>query len=226
MSLEDFQLKDNEPIDKPIIQRDCAKIYQQQGPNLNDSNQNIDFIFGENNNYHQIGIAYIEFDITVRDSAGNSTNASAIRLVNNAFACRFKQTTLATTGGMGLEDIKYVGQVSKTMRLLTSKDSDLSSCFDKNAEKALNNNNPSKEILINNHAEEKNKGKIKGQLPLEHIFGFCKTFKKIEKSLGFHVTFKMNDLQDIIFTTIATDINVAINSFYLYVPISIPNSQT
>ena len=36
----------------------------------------------------------------------------------------------------------------------------------------------------------------------------------------------MNDLQDIIFTTIATDINVTINSLYLYVPILIPNSQT
>ena len=36
----------------------------------------------------------------------------------------------------------------------------------------------------------------------------------------------MNDLQDIIFTTIATDINVTINSLYLYVPIFFPNSQT
>ena len=36
----------------------------------------------------------------------------------------------------------------------------------------------------------------------------------------------MNDLQDIIFTTIATDINVTINSVCLYVPILIPNTQT
>ena len=36
----------------------------------------------------------------------------------------------------------------------------------------------------------------------------------------------MNDLQDIILTTIATDINVTINSLCLYVPILIPNSQT
>ena len=35
----------------------------------------------------------------------------------------------------------------------------------------------------------------------------------------------MNDLQDIIFTTIANNINVTINSFSLYVPILIPNTQ-
>ena len=36
----------------------------------------------------------------------------------------------------------------------------------------------------------------------------------------------MNNLQDIIFTTIANDINVTINSLYLYVPQLIPNTQT
>ena len=37
---------------------------------------------------------------------------------------------------------------------------------------------------------------------------------------------KTNDLQYIINATIATDINVTINSLYLYVPILIPNTQT
>ena len=52
-------------------------------------------------------------------------------------------------------------------------------------------------MLINNHdfvGQEDNKGKIKGQLPLEHIFGFCKTFKKVTKNLGFHITFRTADL--------------------------------
>ena len=127
---------------------------------------------------------------------------------------------------MDLEDIKYVGQVSTIMRLLTYKDSDLSSCFDKNAETPPNYDIPLKQMLINNYADEENKGKIKGQLPLEHIFGFCEIFKKTIKSLGFHSTFKVNDLQDIVLTTLATDINVTINSLYLYIPILIPNSQT
>ena len=37
---------------------------------------------------------------------------------------------------------------------------------------------------------------------------------------------KTNDLQSIIFTTIATDINVTINSVCLFVPIIIPNTDT
>ena len=102
-------------------------MYHQQGANLNDSNQSVEFIIGENNNYYQIGNAYLEFDITVRNTAGNFTNASVIRLVNNAFAYCFTQATLSTTGSMDLENIKYVGQVSTIMRLLTSKDGDLSS---------------------------------------------------------------------------------------------------
>ena len=66
MSLEDFQLLDNEPLDNSIIKRDFTKIYHRQGDQLNQSDQNIEFIFGENNNYHQIGNAYLEFNITVR----------------------------------------------------------------------------------------------------------------------------------------------------------------
>ena len=47
------------------------------------------------------------------------------------------------TGGSELEHNKYVGQVSAIMRLLPSKDSDLSPSFDKNGEKAFNGNNVS-----------------------------------------------------------------------------------
>ena len=65
------------------------------------------------------------------------------------------------------------------MRLLTSKDSDLFSCFDNNAETPLNDNNLLKKRLLNIYAYEKNKGKIKGQLPSEQILGFCKSFKKV-----------------------------------------------
>ena len=127
---------------------------------------------------------------------------------------------------MDLEDIKYVGQVSTIMRSLTSKDSDLSSYFDKNGESVIDNDNPLKRLLINNHDVAANKGNIKGHLPLEHIFGFCRTFKKITKNLGFHLKFKMNDLQYITFTTIANDINVTINSLYLFVPKLIPSTTT
>ena len=83
-------------------------------------------------------------------------------------------------------------------------------------------------MLISNHEADASRGKIKGQLPLEHIFGFCKTFKKVTKTLGFRITFKTANLQDIIYTTIAagTQINVTINSLCLFVPFLIPTTET
>ena len=149
MSSEDFQLIDNEQIDDSIVKRDYTKIYHQSGAGLNDQNQNVEFIFGENNNYYQIGNAYLEFDITIRKGVEAPNNpilvdGDQIRLINNAFAHCFSQATLSTTGGMDIEDIKYFGQVSTIMRLLTSKDSDLSSYFDRNGESVKNNDNSSK----------------------------------------------------------------------------------
>ena len=231
MSLEEFHLIDNEPLDNSIVKRDYIKVYQQQGANLNDSNQNVDFVFRENNNYNQIGNAYLEFAISFRKIVEipnnlNFIDTDQIRLMNNCFAYCFTEATLPTTGVIDLEDINYVGQVSTIMRLLTTQDNDLSSYFDKNGESVIDDNNPLKRILVNNHGVEANKSKIKGQLPLKHLFRFCRTFEKITKNLGFHLTFEMSDLQYIIFTTIANDINVTINNLYLYVPILILSTTT
>ena len=233
MSLEDFQLLDNEPFDNSIIKRVFLKIYHQQGAILNQSDLNVEFIFGENNNYHQVGNSYLEFDITVRrqDNA-IFTNNSAIRLTNNAFAYCFKEARLSITSGSDLEHNKYVGQVSTILRVLFSKDGDLLSQFDNINEgngDADFNSTSLKKMLIDNHdiaGQEFNKGKIKGQLALENIFGFCKSFKKITKNLGFHIKFRTADLQDIIFTSIGANINVTINSLYLYVPTFTPSTET
>ena len=59
-------------------------------------------------------------------------------------------------------------------------------------------------MLINNHSDA-NKGKIKGHLYSEDNFGFCKTFKKVTKNLGFNIVFKTNDLQNIINSSMADD---------------------
>ena len=64
-------------------------------------------------------------------------------------------------------------------------------------------------MLITNHTET-NRGKIHGHLPLEHFFGFCKTFKKVTKTLGFDITFKTAYLQDIIYTTIADAVQIKV----------------
>ena len=47
MNLNDFQIIDNEITDNSITKRDFLKIYHQQAANLNDWDQNFDFIFGE-----------------------------------------------------------------------------------------------------------------------------------------------------------------------------------
>ena len=65
MSLENFQLLDNEQIDNSIFKKDFLRVHHQQGAQLNQSDRNIDFIFNESNNYHQIGNVYLEFEITV-----------------------------------------------------------------------------------------------------------------------------------------------------------------
>ena len=131
MSLEDFQLLDNEPIDNSIIKRDFLKVYHQQGAQLNQSDQNIEFIFGENNNYHQIGNAYLEFNITVRKAdTTNFHNEDPILLVNNAFSFCFKEVGLSTSIGLDIEHNKFCGQVSTIMKSISNKDGDLLSQFD------------------------------------------------------------------------------------------------
>ena len=238
MSLEDFQLLDNEPFDNSIIKRDFTKIYHRQGDQLNQSDQNFEFIFGENNNYHQIGNAYLEFNITVRKNDDTNFHFDdPVRLVNNGFAFCFKEGRLSTTIGSDIEINKFCGQVSTIMRAISNKDGDLLSQFDNINENDIPvlerladlppqiRDSPHQKMLINNHTDA-NKGKIKGYLYLEDIFGFCKTFKKVTKNLGFHLTFKTNDLQNIIYSSMADDINVTINNLYLYVPNLIPSVET
>ena len=141
----------------------------------------------------------------------------------------FQGARLSTRGASDLQHNKYVGRVSTIMRLLTTKDSDLSSCFDKSCDSALNGNNVLERKLNNNHIDDK-KGRYRGRLELEQSFGFRKTFKKKLKNLGFHPTFKTNNPQDFLLTTTATDIHVTINNLYIYiyiyVPMLIPNTQT
>ena len=87
MSLEDFQLLDNEPIDNSINKRDFTEIYHRKGDQFDQSDQIIELIFGENNNYHQMGNAYLEFNITVRKNDGtNFHKDDPIRLIYNGFA--------------------------------------------------------------------------------------------------------------------------------------------
>ena len=117
MSLEDFQSLDNEPLDNSIIKRDSTKIYHRQGDQLNQSDQNIELIFGENNNYHQIGNAYLEFNITVQKNDTTSFHDNdPIRLVKNALAFCFKHARLTTSICGDIEINKFCGPISTIMR--------------------------------------------------------------------------------------------------------------
>ena len=84
---------------------------------------------------------------------------------------------------------------------------------------------PHQKMLIDDHTDP-NKGKIKGCLYLEDFFGFCKTFKKVTKSLGFHVMFQTNDLKDIVYTSMDDDINATIYNLYLSIPNLTPSVET
>ena len=121
MSLEDFQLLDNEPLDNSNIKRDFTKFYHRQGDQLNQSDQNIEFVFGENNTYHQIGNSYLEFNTTVRkNDTPNFHNDDPIHLVDNAFAFCFEEARFTTSIGGENEFNKFCGQVSTIMRAISN----------------------------------------------------------------------------------------------------------
>ena len=175
MSIECFQLIDNEAYDNSIIKRDFLNVYHQQAANLNDSDQNIDFIFGENSTYHQIGNAYLHYELTKEEGVSVAAYRVLVNgdvLVNNTFANCFKEARFSTTGGSDFENNKYVGQASNIiMRALTSKDGDLLSHFDKIDEPEEEIENTSlHHHLVKNHDQPAGRGKIKGVLPLEHFF--------------------------------------------------------
>ena len=233
MSAQDFQLKDNEKIDDSIIKRDFIKIYHQSGANADVENSQNKFYFGENHNFIQVGNVYLEFDIRIRRDDGNAFTTVApgndiIRLVNNAFAYIIHDARISTSAGVEIEQNKFVGPISTIMRLVTHKDADLSTYFDiiDESEDKINNSSL-KQIHINNHTEA-NRGLIRGHLPLEYIFGFARSFKKIRKGLGFELDLRTsNRKRDILCATLDDDdVNVTINSISLFIPQLIPSPET
>ena len=123
------------------------------------------------------------------------------------------------------------------MKVISHKDGDLLSQFDNINENDIPipsqiadlqtqiRSTPHQKMLIDNHIDA-NKGKIKGYLNLQDIFRFCKSFKKLTKTFGFHLMLKTNNLQDIIYTPMADDINVTNINLYMFVPNLIPSVQT
>ena len=190
-------------------------------------------MFVENNSYRQIGNAYRQHDITVGKADGNifrvtnDNTSEIITLVSNSFAYCFEEGRLATRRGSDLEHNKYIGEISTIMRVVGNKDGEILSHFDKIDETQDGiKNSCLKHMLINNHEVEANRVRNKGYLNLEEKSGFCKTFKKMSENLGFRLTFKTADLQDIIYTTIGDSIDTTNNNFCSFVPAFIPSAET
>ena len=99
-------------------------------------------------------------------------------MVNNGLAYIFQEGRISTFAGIEIEDNKSLGKVSTILRLLKRKDGGLSSYSYRIDETEAGINSSSlKQFLIDSNTNEDNKRKIRANLPLEHIFGFCKTLK-------------------------------------------------
>ena len=172
-----------------------------------------------------------------KNDTTNFHNEDPIRLVKIGFAFCFKEARLSSSIGSDIEHNKFCRQVSTIMKMISNKGGDLSSQFDSNNE--IHNPILSRNFdlppqirslhhqkkLIDNHIDA-NKGKFKGCLYLEDIFGFFKNFKKVTKKLGFHLMLKTNNLQDIIYTSKGDDMNKTINDLYLFIHNLVPSVET
>ena len=75
MNLKAFRLLEKTPIDKSAVKRYFLKVNHQQGAQLSDPNQNIEFNFGEINKDHQSGKSYLDFGISVRHPTAAFNNS-------------------------------------------------------------------------------------------------------------------------------------------------------
>ena len=102
-----------------------------------------------------------------------------MRLVNIGLPYILQEGRISTSTRTQIEHNKSLGPVSTIMRVLTQKNGDLSSYFEKTDELEVGiADSTLKHMLIDSPTNDENKGKIRANLPLEHKFGFCKTFKK------------------------------------------------
>ena len=112
------------------------------------------------------------------------------------------------------------------MRILTSKDGDFSSHFHQFIENNIDDTTW-KEIITVNRTKQANKKNIRSTSIGTH-YRICNAFKKVTKNIGFRITFKTNELQDIVYTTLplAINFNVTFDNLHLYDPNFIPSPDT
>ena len=156
MNFQDIQVIDNGTIGNSFKKRDFMIIYHQQAANLNDSDENIDFVSAKiiiiiKSVTPIFNMKWQKKDVAVaanRVRANGDTN----RLVKSAFGFCFRKARLSTTGTGDFEHNKNVGRNSTITRALTSKYEDSLSHFGKIYEWEAQIENTSIKVLpINNH---------------------------------------------------------------------------
>ena len=91
------------------------KFYNQQAANLNGSDQNIEFTFGENINYHQTGNAYLQYEITVEKVVAIAADKV---LVDGEVSSLVNKTPL----NFVLKEIDYLPRVVPILNMKNSAD--------------------------------------------------------------------------------------------------------
>ena len=97
---------------------------------MNDLIQNVNFRYGEENHTIQCHITYLQHILTVRRGDDcNITYATKTQPGKNPFADFVRQFIIAASNEADLGIIRHVCHSSFTLRLTTSEDGDLKSCF-------------------------------------------------------------------------------------------------
>ena len=143
------------------------KVYHQIARNLNDSDQNIEFLFGENYNFHQIENAHLKNGMKKGKDVANAADivlkdGVVVILGKFSFAYCLRKCRLLTTRGSDIQHNKDSDPVSTFMRARTIRDGFFLSRFDKLNETQAEINNTSLEHLLKiNHHVAANQGKNK-----------------------------------------------------------------
>ena len=165
---------------------------------MNDFYQINEIIFGENNNYHQIGKAYLQYELTIEKGVAFAANRflvnrDSIRLINNAFADSFHEARLSTTGTKDIKHKKYVGQFSTNMRALTNKDEGFFYLFKKIDEsEAANEKHHYVIILLITMTYLQRKVKLEDNYHLNKLLDFAEHLTKKLKTIRISSNFQNN----------------------------------
>ena len=161
----------------------------QQWTQPNDQIWGNDF-FGENNNYHQVGNGYFEFEKTLwkygknfGNLDGNGNVDEPIRLVISESASSFSIATLSTRGD-NLVQNNNVGLFPTILKILTSKCVDLKSKIGKikESQNGIKGSSLNK-TLIDNHEKEVNRRESKKLLTHRTYFRILQKLSKESQKL-------------------------------------------